>query len=182
MMLHLTIVSAILSLASALRVAPLPRASSLRAAPLPRATCRMDLVDQRPPEDEPPDETPAERKQRLEELGRKVAAEASYLDTAPIDDGGLMAEFNSRLDKEGGATIFKAKTSVSALGEGAKDTAQAAKDKALDLADAAGGLTSGLSEQQKNIGKIVLGLIAFQILIGAIGSAFGGGGSGGYSV
>ena len=44
-------------------------------------------------------------------------------------------------------------------------------------------LTSGLNEQQKNIGKIVLGLIAFNVLIGAIGSALGGGGgSGGYSV
>ena len=44
----------------------------------------------------------------------------------------------------------------------------------------AGGLTSGLNEQQKNVGKIVLGLIAFNLLIGAIGSALGGGG--GYSV
>ena len=47
---------------------------------------------------------------------------------------------------------------------------------------AAGGLTSGLSEQQKNIGKIVLGLIAFQVLIGVIGSIFGGGGGQAYSV
>lgn len=40
-----------------------------------------------------------------------------------------------------------------------------------------------LTEQQQNIGKVILGLIAFQVLIGFISSAMsGGGGGGGYSV
>ena len=141
----------------------------------------MNLVDQRPPDDEPDGETPDQRRARLEELGRQAAAEASFMDSAPSDDGGLMAEFNKRLDSEGGATVFKAKTAASAAGESANEAAGAVKNKALDAADAAGCLVSGLSEQQKNIGKILLGIVAFNILIGLIGSAFSGGGSS-YSV
>ena len=98
------------------------------------------------------------------------------------DDGGLMAEFNARLDQEGGANLFKMKTQAAAVSEGANDAAKAAKDKAEDLANAAGNLTSGLTEQQKNIGKIILGLIAFNLLIQALASAFSGGGASTYSV
>ena len=159
------------------------------------------------------DETEEQRRARLEELGRQAADEQAKLDSAG-DDGGLMAEFNSRLDKEGGKELFALKTSASAVTESGKhvarkcpaasestkvlqhqsspralngralytasDAAKVAKDKAAGLADAASGLTSGLNEQQKNFGKIILGLIAFNLLIGAIGSALGGGG--GYSV
>jgi len=40
-----------------------------------------------------------------------------------------------------------------------------------------------LTKQQQDIGKVILGLIAFQVLIGFISSAMsGGGGGGGYSV
>ena len=67
------------------------------------------------------------------------------------------------------------------VSDAAKQSAQKAQYAAEDAADAVGGLTSGLTEQQKNIGKIIVGLILFQVLIGAIGSAFSGGGAS-YSV
>lgn len=39
-----------------------------------------------------------------------------------------------------------------------------------------------LTQQQQDIGKVILGLIAFQVIIGFISSAMSGGGGGGYSV
>ena len=112
--------------------------------------CFAALVDERSPE-EPEDETPAERKARLEELGRQAAAEASFLDSA-TDDGGLMAEFNKRLDAEGGKTVFELKTSASAAKEGVQETADTVKNKALDLADSIP--RPSLNEQQSNILKV----------------------------
>ena len=126
------------------------------------------------------DESEEERRKRLESLGRQAAEEAAFLDST-TDDGGLMAEFNARLDQEGGANLLKLKTGVGQVGETAKEGADRAKAASEDLIDAAGAATRGLTEQQKNIGKIVLGLIAFQIVIGLIGSIFGGG-SQSYSV
>ncbi len=120
------------------------------------------------------DETEEERRKRLESLGRQTAEEAAFLDST-ADDGGLMAEFNARLDREGGANLFKLKTGIGQVGETAKEGADKAKAAGEDLIGAAGAATRGLTEQQKNIGKIVLGLIAFQVVIGLIGSIFGGG-------
>ena len=61
-----------------------------------------------------------------------------------------MAEFNSRLDKEGGKTMFELKTSASAVGEGVKDAADTVKNKAADLGNA----MPSLNEQQSNILKV----------------------------
>lgn len=163
----------VLSLAAASALHTAPCAPALRAASR-RARPVASVVDDRPGEDDP------EERSRLEALGRKAAEEALALDSASEGDGGLMAEFNSRIDKEGGANMFKLKTGASQIGESANEVGNKAKFAAEDLADSAGGLVSGLSEQQKNIGKIILGLIAFQLVIGLIGSAFSGGQS--YSV
>lgn len=169
------VVSTLCACTSALRVAPCAR----RAVPV-RARLVASAVDERPRDAGDPEETPEERTARLEALGRAAAAEASALDSA-ADDGGLMAEFNARLDQEGGANLFKLKTSVTPVTDAAQDAQRKAKRAADDLAYKAGGVTSGLTEQQKNIGKIIVGLILFQVLIGAIGSAFSGGGAS-YSV
>ena len=131
---------------------------------------------------EPADETDEERRARLEALGKQAADEQAFMDTAASDDDGLMQEFNARLNDEGGANLFKLKTEAQAVGEGAKDVANAAQGKVQDVANVAGGLVSGLNEQQKNVAKIILGLIAFQIFIGFIASAFSGTGGGGYGV
>ena len=128
------------------------------------------------------DETPEERSARLEALGRAEAERLKALDSTPIDDGGLAAAFQERLDAEGGAQMFKLKSNANQLGDSAKDAARQAQSAAADVGDSARGLVSGLTEQQKNVAKIIGGLIAFQLLIGFIGSLFSGGGSGGYSV
>ena len=93
-------------------------------------------------------------------------------DDLPQDDGGLMAEFNQRLEAEGGATNFKIKSQVNDVKKGAQETAQKVQYAGEDAVDAVGGLFGKLNPQQQNIAKIVLGLIAFQILIGTISSAF----------
>jgi len=149
----------ILATASSLRVAPSRGAVALRRAHVVAAIA---------------DESDEERRKRLEAAGREAAEEAKYLDGA-ADDGGLSAEFAKRLSAEGGATMFKAKTAVNEAGESAEQVAMKAKMAGEDAVDAVSGVARGLTEQQKNIGKIVIGLILFQILIGAIGSAFGGG-------
>ena len=118
---------------------------------------------------------------RLEELGRKVAEEAAFLDSSPADDG-LMAEFNARLESEGGKEVFKIKQSVAEASDVAKEGADKIKGVAEGAADAAGGLLSRLTPQQRNIATIILGLIGFQLLIGSIGSALSGGGQDGYVV
>ena len=151
------------SLTSALQVCRLGGISAISAAALPSR--RAFVTAQQP------DETPEERRARLEALGREAAAEAARLDSAAGDDA-LMAEFNKRLDQEGGATMFKAKTAVSGVGETASDSAQKAKRVAEDAVDSATSWTNTLTEQQRKIGTIVLGLVAFNIVIGLISSAF----------
>ena len=150
-------VIAILPLCTALRFAPITPKAPLR--------CSSPIASAAEP---PEDETEEQRRQRLEKLGREAAEELTTLDSA-ADDGGLMAEFNARLNQEGGANVFKLKTGAAAVTETANEAAQAAKDKAAGIADAASSVTSGLNEQQKNVGKIILGIIAFNLLIGAIG-------------
>ena len=145
------------------------------AGPRPRAR-RVAMTE------EPPDETEAERRARLEELGRQAAAEAAFLDSAPASGDDLMAEFNKRLDDEGGATVFKAKVALNEAGESAKETADGVKRAGQDVASTATGALSRLTTQQKNIAKIVGGLILFNIVIQLIGGIFGGGGGQGYSV
>ena len=98
--------------------------------------------------------------------------EASKNEDAAADDGGLMAEFNARLDQEGGATMFKIKSEAKQVGDAAKNTAQKVQWAGEDAADAVGGFFGRLNPQQQNILKIVAGLIAFQILIGTVSSAF----------
>ena len=93
-------------------------------------------------------------------------------DVAPEDDGGLMAEFNARIDAEGGKTNFLIKSQVNEAKKGAQETAQKVQYAGEDAVDAVGGLFGKLNPQQQNIAKIVAGLIAFQILIGTISSAF----------
>jgi hypothetical protein len=169
----LAVLLASTTLCSAIRFAHIAPRAAVRSTPL------IASATAEPPDD---GETEEQRKQRLEALGRQAAEELQALDSASMDDGGLMAEFNARLDKEGGANLFKLKTGASAATESATDAAQAAKNKAADLADATRGLTRSLTEQQKNIGKIVLGLIAFNLLIQALASALSGGSGSSYSV
>lgn len=119
-------------------------------------------------------ESDEERRERLQRLGREAAREAEMLDSAG-EDGGLSAEFNARLAKEGGANVFKVKSSMNQAVDSLQDGAQKARGAVDDLSYQAGSVTRGLTEQQKNIAKIVVGLIAFNIAIGLIGSAFGGG-------
>merc|ERR1719157_514401 len=121
------------------------------------------------------------RRARLEAIGREEADRKQYLDSAPADDGGLMAEFQARIDAEGGATAFKVKSSMNQVKEQASETAGKAQDAGASLVDKLP--SPQLTKQQQDIGKVILGLIAFQVLIGFISSAMsGGGGGGGYSV
>ena len=48
--------------------------------------------------------------------------------------------------------------------EAAQDSARVARNAVEDAGDAVWGLTRGWNEQQRNFAKIVLGLIAFQIV------------------
>lgn len=164
-----------------LGVAAAWRAPAAVARPLVQRTSRpivLSAVDE-PPEDE----SPEERRARLERLGREEAARLSELDSPALDDGGLSAAFKARLDAEGGANAFKIKSSANAAKEEAANAARLVKEKGDDLLDAASGLTRGINENQKRVLLIIAGLFAFQILIGFIGSAMsGGGGGGGYMV
>jgi hypothetical protein len=89
-----------------------------------------------------------------------------------VDDE-LAMEFNKRLQQEGGPTIFKVKSSINDVRDAAKTSARKVTAIGEDVADAAGSLTSRLTEQQKNIAKIILALIAFQIAIQTIAGVFG---------
>lgn len=135
------------------------------------------VVDEQPTED---DETPEQRRARLEDLGRKAAEEASYLDSAPADDD-LMKEFNAKIASEGGANMIKIKAGISDVGDTAKVTAFKAKQAGQNVADTGTGFIQGLSTQQRNIATIVFGLIAFNVVIGLVTSSLSQG-SGGYSV
>jgi len=146
---------------------------------LARLSCQgpMLVVDEQPTED---DETPENRRSRLEDLGRKAAEEASYLDSAPADDD-LMKEFNAKIASEGGANMIKIKAGISDVGDTAKVTAFKAKQAGQNVADTGAGFIQGLSTQQRNIATIVFGLIAFNVVIGLVTSSLSQG-SGGYSV
>jgi hypothetical protein len=98
---------------------------------------------------------------------REAAAEQAKLDSVG-DDGGLMAEFNKKLDDEGGATMFKLKTGASQASESAGEAASKVTRAGEDLKDTADGWVAGLTEQQRKIGTIVLGLIAFNLLISTL--------------
>merc|ERR1719506_75594 len=119
------------------------------------------------------------RRARLEAIGREEAERNQYLDSAPADDGGLMAEFQARIDAEGGTTAFKVKSGMNSVKEEASETARRAQNAGADLVNKLP--SPNLTEQQQNVGKVILGLIAFQVLIGFISNAMVGGG-GGYSV
>ena len=67
------------------------------------------------------------RRARLEAIGREEADRKQYLDSAPADDGGLMAEFQARIDAEGGATAFKVKSNMNNVKEEASETARKAQ-------------------------------------------------------
>jgi len=67
------------------------------------------------------------RRARLEAIGREEAEKNQYLDSAPADDGGLMAEFQARIDAEGGATAFKVKSSMNNVKEEASEKAREAQ-------------------------------------------------------
>ena len=145
------------ALASALRVAP----SALRVVPCvrvlfastPRPDPRLGLV------------TMAEEDDELEERFGSSTEAAEGLE--------LMQQFNSRLDAEGGANMFKLKTTASNVGESVTDSANQAKRVGEDAVAKVEGAFNGLTTQQRNIATIILGLIAFQILISLIGNLFG---------
>jgi hypothetical protein len=67
------------------------------------------------------------RRARLEAIGREEAERNQFLDSAPADDGGLMAEFQARIDAEGGATAFKVKSGMNSVKEEASETARRAQ-------------------------------------------------------
>ena len=73
------------------------------------------------------------RRARLEAIGREEAERNQYLDSAPADDGGLMSEFQARIDAEGGATAFKVKSSMNSVKEEASETARRAQAVGLGL-------------------------------------------------
>ena len=159
MLMRLAFIAAGLSVAAGFGCSTIQGVGLRRRARLPVAAVADD------PEDE-------ERK-RFEAAGREAAEEAAFLDATGADDG-LAAEFAKRLEQEGGATTFKIKSSANAAKEGVAEGASKAKAVGEDALDAVGSVASGLTEQQKNIAKIVFGLIAFQILIGVISSAMRG--------
>ena len=132
------VLASVLGVAHTLRV---PARIVTRARPL------LALIDERPP----PDESDEERRARLERLGREAAAE-----DAAGDDGGLMAEFNARLDQEGGATLFSIKSGITNVGETAGDAAKKAQQAGNTVVDSATGWASGLSEQQRNVVVVVV--------------------------
>lgn len=68
--------------------------------------------------------------------------------------------------------MFKVKSSVSGIGDSATDTAKKAQRAGEDAIDAASSWTNRLTEQQRKIGTIVLGIVAFNVVISAIASAF----------
>ena len=72
---------------------------------------------------EDPGESDEARRARLEAIGREDAAKQQYLDSASADDGGLMAEFQARIDAEGGNTAFKVKSSMNQVKEQAAEQA-----------------------------------------------------------
>mmetsp|Transcript_34728 Transcript_34728/g.103507 ORF Transcript_34728/g.103507 Transcript_34728/m.103507 type:complete len:159 (-) Transcript_34728:612-1088(-) len=116
------------------------------------------------------DESEAERRARYEALGREEVVRQSGLD-AGADDGGLMAEFNKRVESEGGATAFKAKIAVSDAKSTVTSTAAGAKRAGEEAVDAVSSLGDRLTEQQRKIATIVFGLIGFQIFIQILSSA-----------
>ena len=75
-------------------------------------------------------------------------------DATKMEDDKLAAAFAARLEKEGGATQFKMKTTVS----DAADAVKSAADKAKDLA---GGLPS---PAEASAGQLLAGLAAISIL------------------
>ena len=77
---------------------------------------------------------------------------------------------------------YEEELSFREAGESAKETADGVKRAGQDVASTATGALSRLTTQQKNIAKIVGGLILFNIVIQLIGGIFGGGGGQGYSV
>ena len=161
--------SSLLLVASSLATAYCLSLSSVGAVARPAVALRSRPVLAVVGSDE---ESEEERRMRLEALGREAAAEAQRLDSAGVGDDGLMAEFNQRLESEGGPALFKLKTGASQVGDGAAEAAGKVGDASGELLDGAKGWLSGLPEQQRKIVTIVGGIIAFQIIIGAITSAF----------
>lgn len=138
-----------LAFAPPLHVARAPVSRSSRYCATPVAMAVQDR-----PGGENPDESEEARRKRLEALGREAASEAAYLDSAPASDDGLMAQFNARVDEEGGATMFKLKSGVNTVSESVSDGTQKAKAASEGAVDAAKGMFSGLTEQQRKIGTI----------------------------
>ena len=65
-----------------------------------------------------------------------------------VDYIGLMAEFNARIDAEGGKTNFLIKSQVNEAKKGAQETAQKVQYAGEDAVDAVGGLFGKLNPQQ----------------------------------
>lgn len=127
--------------------------------------------------DEPEDET---ERERLARLGREVAAEQARLDGAGAAEGdSLMAEFNKRLEAEGGATQFKIKTDAKAAAEKVQAGAEKVQGIGLDLADSA---SSAVSRLPPNLLPIIGVCVLLSVLPSIVGALFSGGGSGGYTV
>ena len=143
-MLRLTALLLLSATGHCFQLSHVPRTPALRSRPI------LASVAEQPP---PPDESEEEKRARLarcteartpdlcatacvhamgsvpvqEAIGREAAAEKNYLDSAPADDGGLMAEFQARIDAEGGANVFKAKSAANDVTEQAKEAANKAK-------------------------------------------------------
>lgn len=85
------------------------------------------------------------------------------------EDDALSAAFAARLEKEGGATQFKIKTSVTDAAESVKDAAGNIADKTKDLV---GGIPAPPADlQQASAGQLIAGLAAISILFTVINAA-----------
>ena len=80
------------------------------------------------------------------------------------EDDALSAAFAARLEKEGGATQFKIKTSVSGAADSVKDAAGNIAEKLPPMPDA-------VDLQQASAGQLIAGLAAIAILFTVINAA-----------
>eukprot|EP00746_Dinoflagellata_sp_MGD_P127629 gnl/MRDRNA2_/MRDRNA2_62155_c0_seq1.p1 gnl/MRDRNA2_/MRDRNA2_62155_c0~~gnl/MRDRNA2_/MRDRNA2_62155_c0_seq1.p1 ORF type:complete len:316 (+),score=58.12 gnl/MRDRNA2_/MRDRNA2_62155_c0_seq1:66-1013(+) len=111
------------------------------------------------------------------------AAEEIDLDAPMIDDGGLAAAFKKRLDQEGGAEMLKLKTGVADVRDAATSSARKAQrvvtEKVVNPADRAvepaknflGNWWGRLDNNQRTIAKVIGGIIAFRLVLDAVGGS-----------
>ena len=84
------------------------------------------------------------------------------------EDDALSAAFAARLEKEGGVTQFKIKTSVTGAADSVKD---AADDLASRTKDLVGGIPAPADLQQASAGQLLAGLAAISILFTVLNAA-----------